>query len=433
MELMQQNFIEKGYQIVPFDKKADVYVVNTCTVTNIADRKSRQMLHRARKLNPDALVVAAGCYVQTDSAGATADEAIDIAVGNNHKTEMVEIVEKYLSERSGGDKLHGSECIISDLAVPVPYERGNLKTSNERIRVDVKIQDGCNQFCTYCAIPLARGRVRSRSLEDILEEVENLNKAGFKEIVLTGIHLSSYGLDLDENSSSYNNAACEEEFTNERLLKVIEEVARMEDVRRIRLGSLEPRVITEGFLRRISAVDKVCPHFHLSLQSGCDETLKRMNRRYTTEEFRDKVRLIREYYEHPAITTDVITGFPGEDDEEFERSYEFIKSIDFYETHVFKYSKRKNTAAAVMPGQNTEAVKAARSERLIALSEENRKRFARDLIGRKVSILIEENLEIGGRLRSVGYTGDYVRIAADKGEINSIVEVEVNEDDLVDL
>ncbi len=412
MEVMQQKFIESGLQIVPFDSIADVYVINTCSVTNIADRKSRQMLHRAKKTNPDAVVIAAGCYSQTDTEGARADDSVDIIIGNNHKTEIVDILNEYLSKN---DKAADSKTTaVSDLTDPVSYEEGGINDSNERTRVDIKIQDGCNQFCTYCIIPYARGRIRSRSIESVIDEVKRLADKGFKEVVLTGIHLSSYGIDLNEHSS-YNAMTKDGEYTNRALLDVIEAVSAVDGIKRVRLGSLEPRVITREFLNAISSNETVCPHFHLSLQSGCDATLKRMNRKYTTDEYYEKVQLLREYYDKPAITTDIITGFPGEDEAEFNETVEFVKKVKFYETHLFKYSKRKGTVAATLPGQNTEAVKAGRSDVLQQICEINREEFIRAHIGKECEVLIEEEKMLDGKTVYTGHTRDYVPLITDFG------------------
>ncbi len=403
MEVMQQKFTESGYTIVPFDTKADVYVINTCSVTNIADRKSRQMLHRAKKTNPDAVVIAAGCYSQTDTEGAVKDDAVDIVLGNNKKAEIIDVLKEHLVKMS--DKEHKSVA-VDDLNKPSEYENCGIKDSNERTRVDIKIQDGCDQFCSYCIIPAARGRVRSRDKTDIIKEITALADKGFKEVVLTGIHLSSYGLD-----TPYNVLTADGEYTNRALIDVIDSVSAIEGISRIRLGSLEPRVITKEFVEAIVANDAVCPHFHLSLQSGCDETLKRMNRRYTAEEYYDKVRLLREYYVNPAITTDIITGFPGETEEEFEKTVEFVKKVNFYETHIFKYSKRKGTVAAGLPGQLTEAVKAKRSDVLQEICDKNREEFIKAHIGDTVEILLEEEQSVDGRTMIVGHTKDYVPAA----------------------
>ncbi len=432
MEVMQQKFTDSGYVIVPFDSIADIYVINTCSVTNIADRKSRQMLHRAKKTNPESVVIAAGCYSQTDTEGATGDDAVDIIIGNNRKTEIVKILKEYLKNRADNtdiqtdsplaDKPAYKSVEVDDLSVPVSYEESGIVGSNERTRVDIKIQDGCDQFCSYCIIPYARGRARSRDRRSVIEEVKKLADKGFKEIVLTGIHLSSYGIDLMENSSgrklNYNTIASGADFTNEELIRVIEDVSHIEGIRRVRLGSLEPRVITEDFLRALSANESVCPHFHLSLQSGCDATLKRMNRHYTTDEYYEKVRLIREFFELPAITTDIITGFPGEDEAEFMQTVEFVRKVKFYDTHIFKYSRRKGTVADTLPGQNTEAVKALRSDVLIDICDKNREEFIRAHLGRECEVLTEEETDTASGTVLTGHTRDYIPAVIRKtGEI----------------
>ena len=420
MEVMQQKFEKSGYIVVPFDTKADIYLVNTCTVTNIADRKSRQMLHRAKKMNKDAIVVATGCYVQTDTEGAKADESIDICVGNNRKADIVNIVEEYIKNRE-------NSVDIIDINSDATYEDMTLEHTAEHARAYIKIQDGCNQFCTYCAIPYARGRVRSRSKEKILEEISNLVKEGYKEFVFTGIHISSYGLDfVDKNSGDYLDSKQDiRTFTYKKgfLLDLIKSTTEIEGVERLRLGSLEPRIVTEEFVREISTLPTVCPHFHLSMQSGCDETLKRMNRHYTSDEYYEKVSLLRKYYDNPAITTDVITGFPGEDEEEFGKTEEFVKKVEFFETHIFKYSPRKGTVAAGMPNQNTDAVKSERSDRLEAINKLAGKKYRESFIGKEVSVLIEEEKEINGMRYLVGHTPNYIVCALDieSGHENEII------------
>lgn len=428
MEVMQQKLQEKGYLLVSFDTKADIYVINTCTVTNMADRKSRQMLHKAKKNNPDGIVVAVGCYAQTDTEGAKADDSVDIVIGNNHKSEIAQIIDDYVRQQDSINTPRPKVSVVSDLMTPVSYESGELQKSNERIRVDIKIQDGCNQFCSYCAIPIARGRIRSRSVDETLKEITLLAKQGYKEIVLTGIHLSSYGLDFHPNSDgrvpSYNQMADGGEYTNEDLLDLIDKVSEVDGIERIRLGSLEPRAITDSFLGRLSKLSKICPHFHLSLQSGCDETLRRMNRHYTTAEFFEKVGKIRSYFEHPAITTDIITGFPGETDEEFECTYDFVDSIDFYETHIFKYSKRKNTVAASLPNQLTDAQKTKRSDRLIKLNNAKSQSFREYYNGKELEVLTEEMISVDGKSYLVGYNKEYVRAAI---EVRDDADMKVNE------
>ncbi len=357
-EAMQEMLEQNGYEIVPFAEGADVYVINTCTVTNMADRKSRQMLHRARKMNPNAVVVAAGCYVQAQ--GAKADDCIDIIIGNNKKKDLIAILDEHFAKIEEKEP----QVELIDIAHTHEYEEMRVSRQAEHTRANVKVQDGCNQFCSYCIIPYARGRVRSRKMEDVLAEVKTLASNGYQEIVLTGIHLSSYGIDTGEN-----------------LLELIRAVHQVEGILRIRLGSLEPRIITREFAEGIAALPKMCPHFHLSLQSGCNTTLKRMNRRYTAEEYYEKCELLREVFDHPALTTDVIVGFPGETEEEFRESKAFLEKVNFYETHIFKYSRRQGTKAAVMKDQVPEPVKTERSNQLIALGKVNKKAFEDRLIG----------------------------------------------------
>jgi len=415
IEMMQQNARKAGWEIVEFTQKADVYVINTCSVTNIADRKSRQMLHKAKKTNPEAIVVAVGCYAQTDTNGALSDEAVDLVIGNNHKEKLIDIINEY-------EKSHEKKAIVDDISSPIKYEDYSIDGSSERTRVDIKIQDGCDQFCTFCIIPFARGRIRSRDQKDVVDEIKRLADAGYKEIVLTGIHLSSYGLDLHDKRTSYNLVA-NEDYTNFDLIDVIKKVSDIDGIKRIRLGSLEPRVITRQFLESISAIDKVCPHFHLSLQSGCDETLKRMNRRYTANEYAAGVKLIRKYYEHPAITTDIIVGFPGETEEEFQKTISFVESIDFYETHIFKYSRRHGTVADTMPGQLTEKVKAQRSDELEKINKIHMKRFMSAVVGKKEEILTEEQTKIDNRTYTLGHTKNYIMMAVEGAyEKNLIIE-----------
>ena len=397
-EAMRQLLEESGYEIVPFEPGADVYVINTCTVTNIADRKSRQMLHKARKMNPDAIVVAAGCYVETADGGVEKDPAIDIILGNNQKNQLVSVIRDFEQKRAGkrAEEPSGAMTKKIDINHTKEYENLIIDRTENRTRADIKVQDGCNQFCTYCIIPFARGRVRSRDTQDVLQEVRALAASGCREIVLTGIHLSSYGVDLGEGMD---------------LTALIEAVHEVDGISRIRLGSLEPGIVTEKFAYTLAELPKVCPHFHLSLQSGCDTVLKRMNRRYTSGEFREKCELLREAFTLPALTTDVIVGFPGETEEEFAVTEEFLRQIKLYETHIFKYSKRQGTRAAVMPDQVDEQVKALRSERLIALGEENRLAFEESWMGREAEILFEEKNTIAGKEYFTGYTKEYIRAA----------------------
>lgn len=414
-EVMQQKLRENGYRLVPFDSRADIYIVNTCTVTNMADRKSRQMLHRAKQRNPEAVVVAVGCYVQSGREHAEQDGSIDLLVGNNRKKDIVEILGAYLKERETADKTLGGTTIL-DINHIDEYEEMRLRQTTERTRAYIKIQDGCNQFCSYCAIPYARGRVRSRQAEDILAEIRGMAEAGYREVVLTGIHISSYGIDFDGQAGEWG-----------KLIGLVEMIQGISGVERIRLGSLEPRIVTEETARRLAAVPGICPHFHLSLQSGCDATLKRMNRRYTTGEYFSAVEQLRKVFRRPAVTTDVIVGFPGETEEEFAQTKKFLKEIGFYEMHVFKYSKRAGTVAAGMPGQVSEQVKTERSNELLAMERLQSMEFRRAYIGQVAEVLLEDVAEIDHRLWRIGHTADYVKVAvkAEGTRGNSIVKVPV--------
>lgn len=400
VEAMQQLLENAGYETVPFEEGADVYVINTCTVTNIADRKSRQMLHKAKKMNPDAIVVATGCYAQADTEKLKEDVAVDLILGNNQKTQIVEALEEY-------EKEHAKQVQVIEINHTKEYEELSIASTAEHVRAYIKVQDGCNQFCTYCIIPFARGRVRSRKIEEVLKEVETLAEKGYKEVVLTGIHLSSYGVDFPKEE-------------RESLLSLIQEVSKVEGIKRIRLGSLEPRIITEEFLEGIVATGKVCPHFHLSLQSGCNKTLKNMNRRYSAEEYAEKCALIRKFYPAPALTTDVIVGFPQETEEDFEESYEFVKNIHFYETHIFKYSRRHGTKAAAMDGQLTEAEKAVRSDKMLELHEVRAKEYEEAMIGKELELLLEEETEIDGKQWYVGHSREYVRAVIRKTDVHQV-------------
>ena len=428
IDVMQQMLQEKGYQIVPFEQAADIYIVNTCTVTNMADRKSRQMLHRAKQKNPEAVVVAVGCYVQTGKESVEQDDCIDLAVGNNRKKDLVAILEAFLQEREViSDKtLHDTTVI--DINNTYEYEEMTLKQTAEHTRAYIKIQDGCNQFCSYCVIPYARGRVRSRKAEDILAEIEGIVAAGYREIVLTGIHISSYGIDFEEEAwkqgKSVEKHRGQENGTSDdiqrkpldysgssKLIDLLERIHDIPGLSRIRLGSLEPRIVTEEGARRLAALPKLCPHFHLSLQSGCDETLKRMNRHYTAGEYFRSVEYLRREFEEPAITTDVIVGFPGETEEEFAETKEFLDKISFFEMHIFKYSKRAGTRAAVMPNQVPDQIKTVRSNELLEMEREQSVAFRGRYIGREAEILVEEKKTIGGREYWIGHTVDYVKVA----------------------
>lgn len=425
-EAMQEMLENAGYEIVPFQEGADVYVINTCTVTNIADRKSRQMLHRARKMNPDAIVVAAGCYVQAQEESKNAvDPCIDIVIGNNKKQDLVSILQEYEASHENSIKevrtltesmtCAGVKKEMIDINHTHEYEALRLSKTGEHTRAYIKVQDGCNQFCSYCIIPFARGRVRSRKMDEVVEEVKNLADNGYQEVVLTGIHLSSYGVDFKDK---------------ENLLTLIQAVAAVEKIQRIRLGSLEPRIITEEFARALADCPKICPHFHLSLQSGCDATLRRMNRRYTSSEYYEKCQLLRNYFDNPALTTDVIVGFPGETEEEFAQSRAFLEKVNFYETHIFKYSKREGTKAASMENQVPEQVKAKRSGELIELGEKNRREYEKSFLGKEVEVLVEEEIEVDGRVMQAGHSKEYMKIALDCSDNvqNRILKVRIEND-----
>ena len=401
-EAMQQLLEAAGYQIVPFHEKADVYLINTCSVTNMADRKSRQMLHRARKQNPDAVVVAAGCYVQSASEELKKDLAVDVIIGNNKKQDLVEILEEYFQEKH---QVH-----VIDIGNTQEYEKLKISRIADHTRAFLKVQDGCNQFCSYCIIPYTRGRVRSRRPEDVESEVRTLAEKGYREVVLTGIHLSSYGVDFTEEK--------------ENLLGLIQRIHRIPGIERIRLGSLEPRIVTEEFASELAALPKLCPHFHLSLQSGCDETLKRMNRHYTAAEYARGCEILRKAFEQPAITTDVIVGFPGETEEEFQETKRFLEQIGFYEMHIFKYSRRAGTRADRMPEQIPEQIKTLRSDELLELEKRLSEQYRRSFLGRKTEILLEEETQIDGKDYMIGHTREYVKavVPLEKGRKNQMAE-----------
>ena len=386
-EAMKELLQAAGYEIVDFEDKADVYVINTCSVTNVADKKSRQMLHRARTRNPQAVVVAAGCYVQAAGEKLKEDGAVDLIVGNNKKTELVPLLEEYFAGREHPDG-------VIDISAVQEYEPLHITAQTEHTRAFIKVQDGCNQFCSYCIIPYTRGRIRSRRMEDVEEEVRGLAKKGYQEVVLTGIHLSSYGLDFKDGTD---------------LLALIRRIHQVDGIKRIRFGSLEPRIITDEFAKALSELPKVCPHFHLSLQSGCDDVLKRMNRHYTCEEYEERCQILRRYFEQPAITTDVIVGFPGETDEEFRQTKEFLKTIRFYEMHVFKYSRRAGTRADRMPDQVPETEKTERSAELLSLEAELSREYRSTFLGKTEEILLEEPVEINGQRYMIGHTKEYVK------------------------
>lgn len=397
-ESMEIMLRDEGYEIVPFseDVQADIYIINTCSVTNIADRKSRQMLHKAKKMNPEAVVVAAGCYVQADPDGVKKDECVDIILGNNMKISIVEALNDYFG---GSDK---TSYLVDINDKYQEYESLRINQTGEHTRAYIKIQDGCNQFCSYCIIPYVRGRVRSRKPEDIVNEVKTLAATGVKEVVLTGIHISSYGTDLENIS----------------LIELIEAIHEVEGIKRIRLGSLEPRIITEEFAKRIAGLEKICPHFHLSLQSGCDKTLKAMNRKYNTEEYYEGCVKLREVFDNPAITTDVIVGFPGETEEDFLETRKFLEKVHFYEMHIFKYSRRKGTVADKMKEQVADTVKSERSAVLLALEKAQSLEYRKMYIGKRLEVLIEELTEIDGRSYYIGYTKNYIRVAIAADEFN---------------
>lgn len=422
-DAMRGSFEAEGYEVKEFSQEASVYVINTCTVTNMADRKSRQMMHRAKKKNPDGIIVAVGCYVQAAKEQLEEDTLIDLVIGNNMKSQVVQIVEQYIQDnRHTEDR----DAYVADIAHSHEYETMHIETVSEHTRAYIKIQDGCNQFCSYCIIPYARGRVRSRKMEDILQEVRNLTANGYKEIVLTGIHISSYGLDFEHTADEQEDYG---PFKNSALIDLIEALSGIEGLERIRLGSLEPRIITENFVRRLCKVPQICPHFHLSLQSGCDETLKRMNRHYTTALYLEKCGILRQYFDRPALTTDVIVGFPGETEEEFAQTERFLETVHFSDMHIFKYSKRRGTKAADMPNQIDPQIRSVRSEKLIALGERMKDDFLEACKDQEQIVLIEEETEIDGTKYMTGHSKNYIRCAFEmdglvpnmviKGTINS--------------
>lgn len=422
-DAMRGSFEAEGYEVKEFSQEASVYVINTCTVTNMADRKSRQMMHRAKKKNPDGIIVAVGCYVQAAKEQLEEDTLIDLVIGNNMKSQVVQIVEQYIQDnRHTEDR----DAYVADIAHSHEYETMHIETVSEHTRAYIKIQDGCNQFCSYCIIPYARGRVRSRKMEDILQEVRNLTANGYKEIVLTGIHISSYGLDFEHTADEQEDYG---PFKNSALIDLIEALSGIEGLERIRLGSLEPRIITENFVRRLCKVPQLCPHFHLSLQSGCDETLKRMNRHYTTALYLEKCGILRQYFDRPALTTDVIVGFPGETEEEFAQTERFLETVHFSDMHIFKYSKRRGTKAADMPNQIDPQIQSVRSEKLIALGERMKDDFLEACKNQEQIVLIEEETEIDGTKYMTGHSKNYIRCAFEmdglvpnmviKGTINS--------------
>ncbi len=405
---MAELLKKAGYEVVPFGEAADVTVVNTCAVTNIASRKSRQMLNRAKKVNPDTVLVACGCYVQSVDDVLEAMPEVDIFLGNNQKNHIVSYLEEY-------QKNHAKQNHIIDINHESAYESFAISNTVNNSRAYVKVQDGCNRFCTYCIIPYVRGRVRSRDIDDVANEVKSLAASGFKEIVVTGIHVTSYGMDIEDPDINFTN-----------LLVRLNEI---DGIERIRLSSLEPNSVTEEFVNTVAGLDKVCPHFHLSLQSGCDETLKRMNRHYTTKEYRDGVELLRRVFDKPAITTDVIVGFPGESEDEFRSTFDYLSDIELYEMHIFPYSRRKGTIADTMPDQINGNVKHERSEKLRRLNAMNKERFEDSFIGSEVEVLIEEKVDIDGKCYLVGHSRRYVKVAVEAGDetlVGRIVTVSID-------
>ncbi len=403
---MMQKFIEAGHQICELKDIPDVYIVNTCTVTNISDRKSRQALRKVKQINKDAIVVAVGCYAQVAREILEQMEEIDIVLGNKEKKDIIKYIEDYLEQKEK------KVVQVSDIAKQEEFDEYGCISYTEKSRTTIKIQDGCNNFCTYCLIPYARGRIRSRKKENIIKEAEEISKRGIKEIVLTGIHIASYGKDFE---SEY------------RLIDLLEDLNNVQGIERIRLGSLEPTIITEEFVQRLKKLDKICEQFHLSLQSGCDETLKRMNRKYSIKEFKKSVDILRDNFENVNLTTDIIVGFPGEDEEEFLKTYEFLKEIKFYKTHIFKYSKRDGTVAASMENQVSGEIKEERSKKLIELSNQNQLEYNKKYIGKEMEVLIEEKQQD----YYVGHTRNYV-VVKTKSDINlenKIVKLKIYEAD----
>jgi len=406
---MEEKFINDGYEIVDFEKKADIYVINTCTVTNMSDKKSRQMLRKAKQLNNNSIVVAVGCYAQVSKEKLEEMEEVDLILGNNEKIDIVKYVEEFEKQKI----IH-----IEDIIHQMEFLDFGTTTYMDKTRAVIKIQDGCDRFCSYCIIPYARGRVRSRKIENIICEIEALTAKGIKEVVLTGIHIASYGKDFKDNMT---------------LIDLLERINSVKGLRRIRIGSLEPTIINEKFLERLSKLDKICHHFHLSLQSGCDETLKRMNRKYSTEEFKKVVNLLRKEYADVILTTDIIVGFPGETEEEFNKTYEFLKEISFYKMHVFKYSRRKGTKADSMENQILPQVQEERSKKILELSNDNQKMYNNKYIGKTVEVLFEEKEKECVK----GHTKNYIMVSAKVDDIkkynNQILKVEIFDNTVEEL
>lgn len=412
---MMQEFIKNNYKIVEFDEVADVYIVNTCTVTNIADKKSRQMLRKVKDMNPNSILIAVGCYAQVAKQELEKIPEIDLILGVNEKKDIF----KYIKEWKEGD----TEAFISDVIHQTEFVDFGSVTYTEKTRAVIKVQDGCDRYCSYCIIPYARGRVRSRKPESVLKEIKSIADKKIKEVVITGIHIASYGKDFKEEY---------------KLIDLLEEINQIDGIERIRLGSIEPTLITEEFVKRLSKLNKICDHFHLSLQSGCDETLKRMNRRYTTQEFEKVTRLLREAYPNAALTTDIIVGFPGETDEEFNNTYEFLKKVAFYKMHIFKYSQRKGTKAAVMPNQIDGTIKEERSRKLISLSNENEIRYNKEYVGKDVKVLFEDEHIEKGTIYIKGHTTNYIVVKMKLDDCheeynNTIQTVKITDTDGVEL
>lgn len=410
---MAEQFINNKYEIVDFEENADIYIINTCTVTNMSDRKSRQIIRRAKQKNPNSILAVTGCYAQVAAKELEKIKDIDLIVGNTEKKDILNIIENYMKEKSVGTS---NKINLTDINKQKEFADFGTTTYTEKVRAVIKVQDGCNNFCSYCIIPYAKGRVRSRKLENIIEEINEIAKNGIQEVVITGIHVASYGIDFEDK--------------NIRLIDLLEEINKIEGIKRIRLGSLEPNLITDEFVERLKKVNKICHHFHLSLQSGCTETLKRMNRKYTAEDFEKVVKRLRNAYKDVALTTDIIVGFPGETEEEFKITYEYLKKINFYKMHVFKYSQRKGTRAATMPNQIDGNVKEERSHKLIELSEKNEKEFLKKYINKDVEVLFEQ--EDNGFFK--GHTNNYLVVKCKGKKLeNRLVNVKIIEEDNLEL
>lgn len=435
---MGQSFTQKGYEITKDkEEKADIYIINTCSVTNIAERKSRQMMRQAKELNPEAIIVACGCYAQVAKDQIAQIDEVDLIIGSKEKNQIVDIIEEYL-------KSQNKEILISDIMNESEYQDFESTTMTELNRAVVKIQDGCDRFCSYCIIPYARGHIRSRNPKKIIEEIENIAKQGIKEVVLTGIHLASYGKDFtDETAREYRkqynyNEEYKKYTPNDdlasggfRLIEILEQINKVKGIERIRLGSIEPKLITEEFVTRLSKLEKICHHFHLSLQSGCDETLKRMNRRYTTEDFRTICKILRSAYKDVIFTTDIIVGFPGETEEEFNQTYEFLKEIKMYKMHIFKYSPKRGTAATKFKNQIDSKIKDERSKILLELSDKNEIEYNETYLNKTVTVLFEE--EENGYFK--GHTGNYlaVKVKTDKDLTDKLLKVKIDKLEKLEL